>query len=82
MTTLDYGQPSITAGGTYIDPSAYSISNGAVTFTTPPASGAALQWTGYFGFLCRFDDDSAEFEQFMSQLWRAKSVKFRSVRAF
>ncbi len=82
LTTLDYGQPSITAGGTYIDPSAYSISNGAVTFTTPPASGAALQWTGYFGFLCRFDDDSAEFEQFMSQLWRAKSVKFRSVRAF
>ena len=82
LTTLYYGQPSITAAGTYIDPSAYSISNGGVTFTTPPASGAALQWTGYFGFLCRFDDDSAEFEQFMSQLWRAKSVKFRSVRAF
>ncbi len=82
LATLYYGQPSITAGGTYVDPSAYSISNGAVTFSTPPAAGAALQWTGYFGFLCRFTDDDAEFEQFMSQLWNAKSVKFRSVRAF
>ena len=82
LAALAYGQPSITVGGTYLDPSAYAISNGVVTFTTPPGSGAALQWTGYFGFLCRFDDDAAEFEQFMSQLWQAKSLKFRSLRAF
>jgi hypothetical protein len=52
-----------------------------VTFTTAPASGAALTWSGYYAFLCRFDDDVLDFEQFMSKLWEAKQVKFRSLRA-
>jgi hypothetical protein len=78
----DYcGGPWITVGGSLVDPSAYSIANGAVTFATAPASGAALAWTGYFGFLCRFDGDDLDFEQFMANLWRAESVKFRSLRA-
>ncbi len=61
----------------------YAISNpgGVVTFTTAPASGHALTWTGYFGFLCRFDGDDLDFEQFMANLWRVQSVKFRSLRA-
>ncbi len=82
LATRCYGSPRITAAGALVDPTGYTLSGGTVTFATPPASGAALQWTGYFGFLCRFDDDATQFEQFMSQLWRAKSVKFRSVRAF
>ncbi len=81
IATRCYGSPRITAAGALVDPTGYTLSGGAVTFSTPPANGAALQWTGYFGFLCRFDDDAVEFEQFMSQLWAAKSVKFRSVRA-
>ncbi len=81
LATRYYGSPLITAAGALVDPTGYTLSGGTVTFATPPASGAVLQWTGYFGFLCRFDDDAAEFEQFMSQLWAAKSVKFRTVRA-
>ena len=76
-----YGGPWITAAGALVDPSAYTISNGLVTFTTAPASGAALAWTGYFGFLCRFDGDDLDFEQFMANLWKADSVKFKSLRA-
>ena len=60
LAALYYGQPSIMVGGTYLDPSAYSISNGVVTFSTPPAASAALLWTGYFGFLCRFAEDDTE----------------------
>jgi hypothetical protein len=75
-----HGGPWITAGGALIDPSAYAIVNGAVTFATPPATGAALAWTGYFAFLCRFDGDDLDFEQFMASLWKADSVKFRSLR--
>jgi hypothetical protein len=78
----DYcGGPWITAAGALVDPSAYTIANGAVTFSTAPANGAALAWTGYFAFLCRFDGDDLSFEQFMANLWRADSVKFRSLRA-
>jgi hypothetical protein len=81
LATPYYGGPWITSAGSLVDPSAYSIANGAVTFATAPASGAALAWSGYFGFLCRFDGDDLDFEQFMANLWRAQSVKFRSLRA-
>ena len=73
--------PVIAAAGTTVPSSNYTISNGLVTFTTAPASGAALTWSGYYAFLCRFDDDVLDFEQFMSNLWEAKQVKFRSLRA-
>ena len=75
-----FGGPWITVGGALTDPSTYTISNGAVAFTTAPLNGATLAWTGYFGFLCRFDADDLDFEQFMANLWRADSVKFRSLR--
>jgi hypothetical protein len=76
-----YGGPWIASGGALIDPSAYALANGAVTFATAPANGAALAWTGYFGFLCRFEGDDLDFEQFMANLWKADSVTFRSLRA-
>ena len=81
LTTLAFGSPSITVGGAYVDPASYALANGLVTFAAAPAVGAAIGWTGYFGFLCRFDDDKLDFEQFMQNLWKADSVKFRSVRA-
>ncbi len=81
LATDYFGGPWITAAGALVDPSAYTIANGLVTFASAPGSGAALAWTGYFSFLCRFDADDLDFEQFMSNLWRAQSVKFRSLRA-
>jgi hypothetical protein len=80
LATSYFGGPWISAGGALVDPSAYTISNGAVTFATAPLSGATIAWTGYFGFLCRFESDDLDFEQFMANLWRADSVKFRSLR--
>jgi hypothetical protein len=43
----------------------------SLTFATAPAAGAAV--------VASFAD--LDFEQFMSNLWRAESVKFRSLRA-
>lgn len=73
--------PKIYAAGTLVSAATYSIVNGLVSFTAAPANGAALTWTGWFGFLCRFDDDALDFEQFMQNLWRVDLLKFRSVRA-
>lgn len=60
-------------------PADYSISTtGLVTFTTPPAVGALLTWTGTFQWLVRFDDDSSTFEQFTYNLVENKKISFTS----
>ncbi len=61
--------------------SAYTLgTQGLVTFTSPPASGAALTWTGTFNWLCRFDDDAADFEKFMNTFWRLQKIKFTTIK--
>jgi hypothetical protein len=53
----------------------------SLVFATPPASGAAIVASFAYAFLCRFDEDAAEFEQAMQNLWTLDSLKFRSVRS-
>lgn len=63
------------AGVTQTSPTNYSInSTGLVTFTSPPAGGAALTWTGTFYYRCRFKDDMLDLQNFMYQLWDAGQV--------
>ena len=52
---------------------------GLVVFNSPPAYGAALTWTGTFNWLCRFDDDSVEFNKFADQYWELQKLTFTSV---
>ena len=70
-------------GGVLQSPSNYTVdaATGIVTFTTAPPASTDIFWTGTFYFRCRFDDDMAEFDNFMLGLWRAKQIKFRSVLA-
>lgn len=51
-----------------------------LNFTSAPPAGAAIGAAFTYAFQCRFDDDAPDFEQFASALWRAQSIKFRSVR--
>ncbi len=55
-----------------------SPSNGYVTFTTAPGSGTAVTWTGGYYFQCRFSKGTEEFDQFMSQLYKTKSVSLET----
>lgn len=48
---------------------------GLLTFTTAPASGAALTWTGVYYYRCRFDQDAASFEEFMQRMYTLKTLK-------
>jgi hypothetical protein len=52
----------------------------SLVFTSAPGNGVAVSATFAFAFECRFDDDDLDFEQFMSNLWKLESLKFRSVR--
>jgi uncharacterized protein (TIGR02217 family) len=61
--------------------SGYSVAptTGLVTFATPPPSGQAITADFTYYFLVRFADDTAEFENFMYQLWSLKQIKLQSV---
>ena len=61
--------------------SAYTLgTSGILTFVTAPAAAAALTWTGSFNWLCNFDDDSVDFQQFGAGLWSMQSLKFSTVK--
>jgi uncharacterized protein (TIGR02217 family) len=51
-----------------------------LTFTAPPGAGVVVSADFSFAFQCRFIDDQMEFEEFMSNLWKLQSMKFRSVK--
>ena len=50
-----------------------------MTFTTPPAAGHVIAADFTYRFRVRFAEDSAEFENFMYQLWQLKQIKLQSV---
>jgi hypothetical protein len=72
---------AVTVAGSVVGGSAYGLSTpNTLVFTSPPAAGAAIGATFSYAFQCRFSDDSADFEQFMANIWKADAIKFRSVR--
>jgi hypothetical protein len=74
------GVTSVTLGGV-AQSSGWSLTApNILSVATAPASGAVIAATFTYAFACRFLDDTQDFENFMQNLWAAKSVKFRSVR--
>lgn len=74
------GAPILYNNGSPISSGGYSIANGAVTFATAPTNGHALTWSGGYYWRCRFDQDSADFENFASLFWAQKGLSFVSVK--
>jgi hypothetical protein len=63
-------------------PSGWSLSSpNSLVFTSAPGSGMSIAATFTYAFQCRFDSDDQDFEEFMSDLWKVDSIKFKSVRA-
>lgn len=56
------------------------VAPNSLVFVTAPGNTVVVSASFAYAFQCRFDADDLDFEQFMSALWRAESVKFRSVR--
>lgn len=73
---------SIYVAGT-LQSSGYTLNspyNGWITFTTAPASGAALSWTGTYAYVCRFLADTYDFDRNYSTLYGTKKLEFLSVK--
>ena len=66
--------------GVLQSPAGYTVDdeNGKVTFTTPPPAGQSITTDFTYRFRVRFADDTAEFENFMYQLWQLKQIKLQS----
>jgi hypothetical protein len=68
--------------GTAQPSSGYSLTApNTLMFSTAPASGATVSADFSYAFNCRFLDDKMDFEEFMANLWKLESMKFRSVKA-
>ena len=52
------------------------LSNGVIVMASAPASGASILYTGTYNWLCRFDDDSIDFEAIADGFWSLGSLKF------
>ncbi|HTZ67926.1 MAG TPA: DUF2460 domain-containing protein [Roseiarcus sp.] len=61
--------------------SGWSLSTpNSLVFSSAPGTGVSVAATFAYAFQCRFDSDDQDFEEFMSNLWKADSIKFKSVR--
>jgi len=72
---------SIRFNGVRQDQTGYIVDSesGLVTFVTPPPEGQVIAADFTYRFRVRFAEDSAEFENFMYQLWQLKQIKLQSV---
>lgn len=58
----------------------YTISGSAlVTFTSPPANGAVLTWSGSYYWRVRFVEDALDFSEFARQFWDLRQVSLMSI---
>lgn len=73
-----FGTTTAYVAGTAASATFNSPSDGYVTFATAPASGAAITWTGNYYFQCRFAKGTAEFDQFLYQIYRTKTVSLET----
>lgn len=53
---------------------------GLLTFTTAPANGASLDWTGAYYWRVCFAKSEQEFSEFVRQLWELKTVELETVK--
>jgi uncharacterized protein (TIGR02217 family) len=60
--------------------SGWAIRGNVISFDAAPASGVVISADFSYAFVCRFLEDSIDFEEFMDNLWQLKSLKFRQVR--
>lgn len=55
------------------------VAPNVILFNTAPGAGVVVTATFTFWYVCRFLDDSQNYNQFLSNLYELKSCKFKSV---
>lgn len=73
-----FGSPIAYDNGVSAAATFNSPGNGQVTYTTAPAAGHSLTWSGSYYFQVRFSKGQAEIEEFMSQLYSMKQIELET----
>jgi hypothetical protein len=77
------GVTNVYLNGTAQSGSTYSLATpNTLVFTSAPGNGVTVSADFSYAFNCRFLDDQMDFEEFMSNLWKLDSMKFRSVKSW
>jgi len=56
------------------------LSNGIIQFSAAPAAGAVLTWYGMFYWVCRFAQDTCDFQEFVYNFWSLSKVELITVK--
>jgi uncharacterized protein (TIGR02217 family) len=59
---------------------AWSVSNGVLTFTAAPGSAVAITADFSFYWRCRFTEDQVDADALYYKFWAMKKIEFRSVK--
>lgn len=62
-------------GWSYILGDIYPLNTNKIRFTTAPALGVVVAWTGSYYWRCRFNKDELDFVKFLNQIWKTGSVE-------
>jgi uncharacterized protein (TIGR02217 family) len=72
---------NVYVNGTAQSPSTYSLTwPNKVTFNSAPSAGSVVSADYAYYFVCRFADDTLDFENFAHLLWKLGSVKLQTVK--
>lgn len=80
-STTDNGGLTLThfyVNGVEVDVTIFN--GGILQFTNAPPNGASITWSGIFGWLSQFDDDTCDIENFMYQLYDLQKLTFTTAR--
>ncbi len=83
MYTFNAAQQGASVVITYrylVDPSAYTVTlPNLLIFDSAPLDGSVVSATFDFWFVCRFIEDSMDFEKFSDKLWQLQKCDFKSI---
>lgn len=73
------GAQTIKVAGLTVSPVSISAT-GLVELASAPANGAAVTWSGGFGWRCRFADEMADFHRFMGSFFELKKLQLITIK--
>lgn len=68
------------SGFSFILGDVYPLNTNKIRFTTAPAAGVQISWTGGFYWRCRFNRKDMDFVKFLDDLWKTGTVDLIDTR--
>jgi len=77
---VGYGAPSAVSVNGIVTEAYTLLEHRILQFSSAPAAGHAIRWTGTYAYRCRFADPDMEMEKFLSMMWKNSGIKIVSLK--